>query len=223
LAFTLNKIFYIVAGLFILFVMIWYASGEHGDGIIWFSNRRTELLNFFFIHITKVGEEWTYVLLLIILLFYKFKEAILVFALAILVPSTSVTLKSFFAQPRPKKYFSDLGIFDGINAIEGIELYNAHTSFPSGHTISAFAVVGFAAFVFHRQKWLGILMIFLAISVAFSRVYLMQHFLIDVAAGAFLGCVIAYIVSLLSLRLDKSKAVWLNKNLLSFRKDTLKA
>jgi len=203
--------------------MIWYMSAAHGDSILWFAERRTKFLNIFFSYITKVGEEWTYVSLLVVLLFYRFRDALMVFALAILVPTISFALKKFFAHPRPMMYFTEKGIFNDINVVEGIELYNAHTSFPSGHTISAFAVVGFAAFVFHRQKWLGILMIFLAISVAFSRVYLMQHFLIDVAAGAFLGCVIAYIVSLLSLRLDKSKAVWLNKNLLSFRKDTLKA
>lgn len=203
--------------------MIWYISGAHGDGILWFANRRSDLLNFFFTHTTTLGEEWPYFLLLIVLLFYKFKEAILVPILGILVPSVSGMLKSLFSQPRPMRYFTDLGVFDSINTIEGVVLYSGHTSFPSGHTISAFAVLGFVAFVFHRQKWVGFLMIFLAISVAFSRVYLIQHFLIDVSAGAFIGCGIAYIVSLLSLRLDKSKATWLVKNLLSLNKDTLKA
>jgi len=195
---------------------------EHGDGIVWISERRTPFLNTFFVAITKVGEEWTYVLLLVILLCYRFKYAILVFALAILVPLVSISLKSFFSRPRPMKYFMDNGLFENLNVIEGVRLYTANTSFPSGHTISAFAVLGFAAYVARRYNWAGLLLGILAILVAISRVYMVQHFLVDVCAGAVLGSLIAWFVSWLSLRLRSDKYLWLDKNIFNLRKSSPK-
>jgi undecaprenyl-diphosphatase len=57
-------------------------------------------------------------------------------------------------------------------------------SFPSGHTMTAFAI---ALVVSYFYPSLEGPMYFLAISIAFSRVVLGMHFLSDVLAGAVLG------------------------------------
>lgn len=57
-------------------------------------------------------------------------------------------------------------------------------SFPSGHTISAFAVAAALA-GFYPEMLPGLL--FCAISIAASRIVLGMHFLSDVLAGAALG------------------------------------
>ena len=61
-------------------------------------------------------------------------------------------------------------------------------SFPSGHTITAFAV-GIAASEFYPLllPW----MLFCALSIALSRVVLGMHFLSDIIAGAAIGTVLA--------------------------------
>lgn len=156
-------------------------------------------------------------LLLLILLCYKFRYALLVFALAILVPAISMSLKGIFSQPRPKRYFTDAGLFENLNLIDGVVLHGANTSFPSGHTISAFAVMGFAAYVFRRNSWVSLTLIFLAIAVALSRVYMVQHFLLDVCVGSAIGSGIALFVSWLSVRIQRSNAPWLEKNVLNLR------
>jgi undecaprenyl-diphosphatase len=61
-------------------------------------------------------------------------------------------------------------------------------SFPSGHTITAFAV---ALSLAHFYPDLAIGLLFCALSVAASRVLLGMHFLSDVVAGAAIGTVLA--------------------------------
>lgn len=62
-------------------------------------------------------------------------------------------------------------------------------SFPSGHTITAFAVA-VSLGQFYPALLVGLL--FCAASVAASRVLLGMHFLSDVLAGAAIGTVLAY-------------------------------
>jgi len=63
-------------------------------------------------------------------------------------------------------------------------------SFPSGHTITAFAV---AISISHFYPDLAVGLIFCALSVAASRILLGMHFLSDVVAGAALGTLLARI------------------------------
>lgn len=204
--------------MFIIISASFVFMGNHGDAIIWLSERRTSALNSFFKIITRVGEEWSYVILLIILLCYKFRYALMVLLLAILVPLVSLTLKNIFAQPRPKRFFTENKIFESLNIIDGIELYTANTSFPSGHTISAFAVMGFAAFAFREYKMISYVLIVLSIAVALSRVYLVQHFLLDVCVGAALGSFVALLTSWVSCRIEHPNNSWMESNLRSYRK-----
>lgn len=62
-------------------------------------------------------------------------------------------------------------------------------SFPSGHTITAFAVA-VSISTFYPAMLAGLL--FCAVSVAASRVLLGMHFLSDVVAGALIGSSLAY-------------------------------
>lgn len=62
-------------------------------------------------------------------------------------------------------------------------------SFPSGHTISAFAA---ATVIFHFHYGLGVAALVLASLVAFSRIYLFVHYPTDVLAGVVLGLTIAW-------------------------------
>jgi undecaprenyl-diphosphatase len=62
-------------------------------------------------------------------------------------------------------------------------------SFPSGHTITAFAV---AVSLSRFYPDLAIGLLFCALSVAASRILLGMHFLSDVVAGAAIGTLLAY-------------------------------
>jgi undecaprenyl-diphosphatase len=67
-------------------------------------------------------------------------------------------------------------------------------SFPSGHSITAFAVaIALSAF----YPWALPMLLFCAVSVAASRVLLGMHFLSDVVAGSGLGAALGYSAALL--------------------------
>lgn len=62
-------------------------------------------------------------------------------------------------------------------------------SFPSGHTTVAFSLFIFLTLTVKNKKW-GILFGALACAVAYSRVYLSQHYFIDVYVGSIIGTVV---------------------------------
>ena len=63
-------------------------------------------------------------------------------------------------------------------------------SFPSGHTIASFS--SSVGIFMHSRKW-GVPALILAVLIAFSRVYLMMHFLTDVIVSAVLGVVVGIV------------------------------
>ncbi|MCF6170776.1 MAG: phosphatase PAP2 family protein [Bacteroidales bacterium] len=62
-----------------------------------------------------------------------------------------------------------------------------YTSFPSGHTSTAFALASFFSSVYKDKIWVGILSYGIATGVGLSRVYDNKHWASDVLAGAALG------------------------------------
>jgi undecaprenyl-diphosphatase len=65
-----------------------------------------------------------------------------------------------------------------------------HFSFPSGHTMTAFAVA-IPMSLFYPTLTIGLL--FCALSIAISRILLGMHFLSDVVAGALIGTGLGYL------------------------------
>ena len=71
-----------------------------------------------------------------------------------------------------------------------VEEHHKNNSFPSGHTTAAFTFITILA-IGLKRSWIQLIMPFLGSLVAFSRIYLGKHFLMDVVVGAILGIFIA--------------------------------
>ena len=105
-----------------------------------------------------------------------------------------------FAQILKRLFFSHMvrpvKFFDGmyqLHLVPGVQMYSGH-SFPSGHATSAFALFLCLAIIADRKYW-SFLFSIIAILVAYSRVYLSQHFLLDVYFGSIIGTAGALILN----------------------------
>lgn len=141
-------------------------------------------LDSFFIYCTNLGDGF-FAVMLSLIFFFVAKEKKLGFVLFLAYASTGIIaqiIKPLIESPRPQVYFAPqwLPFF-----IKGV-IHTGHSSFPSGHTATAFALAVVFAWRY-SSKWLQLLLLLLAMLVGFSRVYLSQHFLADVLAGSFIG------------------------------------
>jgi len=92
----------------------------------------------------------------------------------------------FKGLPRPVKVLGE----DALHLVDGVKIAMMNT-FPSGHTTTAFAIATVLCFYFAKNKT-QYLWIVLAIIAGYSRVYLSQHFLIDVLVGSVLGIFVGF-------------------------------
>ncbi|MBN8824788.1 MULTISPECIES: phosphatase PAP2 family protein [unclassified Spirosoma] len=164
----------------------------------WVNIRNSLLADRVFPYITYLGDGATFVIACVLLVIFNWRFGAMAFGSFLLSSLTSEFLKKvvFNGSPRPLKYFEH-STFQ-YHLIEGLDIHS-YNSFPSGHTISAFAMFSLFAFLYARKE-LGWFFLFLAALTGFSRVYLFQHFVEDVYAGSVIGTVSSVIIYLLMRR-----------------------
>ncbi len=166
----------------------------------------------FFRLATYLGDGVTVAIVALAFLLYKVRNGLLIALSGILTSIVTQFLKHqvFSNHVRPKKFFE--GIYN-LHFIPGVENYTEH-SFPSGHSAAAFTLyLGIALLC--KNKLLKFFLFLLAATVAFSRVYLSQHFFGDIYAGSAVGIASALFVYLLLWNYKPmEKANWMNKSFL---------
>lgn len=217
-----NKYFLIGCFLFFLIGGLILSQIQKPEVIFFFSERRSTFGDLFFTYFTKVGEELFYLIFFISFLFVKVRYAILIPLVGVVVSILSSILKSYFKHDRPLMYLENLGLDNQINFIEGIELYTGQTSFPSGHSMSGFALYGIIAFIVSGKRLWGILLFVIALLVGVSRIYLVQHFFQDVYLGSMIGIVLAMMIYLLQNQIKVDDDHWLNQPLFGKKKSEVR-
>jgi membrane-associated phospholipid phosphatase len=141
-----------------------------------------------------MGDGAFFVVICLIVLVYNVRLGALTFASFAVSSLTSIFLKqvAFPKSLRPLKFFEH-STFE-YHIIKGLDIYS-YNSFPSGHSTSAFAVFSMLALIDNRKER-GWLFILLAVTTAYSRVYLFQHFVEDVYVGSLVGTTSSILVYL---------------------------
>lgn len=174
---------------FALFLLggIPFLIADQGALLIQLNEHRSPGGDLFFRWFTKVGEGFGYLAVFLLLLVYKRQAAWGVPLLGIAVSLVAWVGKTLFQHPRPYLYFEQQGLLAQLELIPGVKMHKGLTSFPSGHTMAAFALFTFLALGFPRKPWLSLTCFCIALLVGVSRMYLVQHFFEDVYSGALLG------------------------------------
>lgn len=158
---------------------------------LWFHSLEKNWLYEIFGKITLFGDSLSYLVggLLLFILFrnknlYRAYSGLYLFITVAVSGLTADLVKFITGRARPTLYFSEYLFGFGFFHTE-----HSWTSFPSGHSATALSVATLFALLYPRWRRVSY---FAGSLVAFSRIFLAQHYISDVIAGSFLGIVSSF-------------------------------
>ncbi len=146
----------------------------------------TVFTDVFFENITLLGASTGCILIVLLTFLINYRTGFLLASSYIITFIISQIIKHLVKAPRPHLFFSKK-IHD-IYLVKGVVMLDTD-SFPSGHSVSAFTAAVVFTYVAKNKSW-GYLWLIIAVLIAYSRMYLSEHFLLDVTAGSALGVLI---------------------------------
>ena len=172
-------IFYEVAG------WLFVSSTERLDQLLLVNGTNNAFADIVFQGLTATAEVVLPILLLVYLIRFQKSYALpYVYSYALSTGLIQALKHLVFTDSlRPLAYFAGSGLKWHI--IPGL-LISEFNSMPSGHTGAAFFMFFWVAVLLPRWFW-GVLAGLIAVGVAYSRVYLFQHFPVDTLVGAAIG------------------------------------
>jgi membrane-associated phospholipid phosphatase len=148
---------------------------------------------------TYLAEGWMWIPYLIIVgWFFKKDKAIIVYSFVVSTLLTQIPKLLLF--PNITRPIAS-GIAPNLmHTVKGVTMYQL-SSFPSGHTATAFTIFLLTIYLFDRTKMILIGLLY-AMLCGYSRIYLGQHFPMDVGGGI----IVAIMTIEISKRLRKIKS-----------------
>ncbi len=183
LPFVVGLSIYSLVGSFLFFTY-----GKEGSHLL-INSYHSPYLDLAFKYITHLGHGLLPVAAVVLLLMARFSWALGLGVSSLLMGVIVQTLKRsvFAGDHRPAMFFED----GTLPSIEGIILMSSH-SFPSGHGATGLCLTVMFAYIIN-QKWATYLLVVVGMLVAFSRVYISQHFIQDTIVGGWIGFAMAYL------------------------------
>jgi membrane-associated phospholipid phosphatase len=179
---------------------------------IWVNQHWSYFGDLLFPKITFFGNGLFVIIVIVLLLFYKFGYSIL-FAVTYAISGLVVQLVKNLLFPHMQRPIAYLHNIYQLHLVQGVQMYSSK-SFPSGHSATAFAF--FLCFAFlTKNKYLQFLYFICACLIAYSRIYLSEHFLLDITTGSFIGTITTMVYYSFY---HNYKAVWLNKSIITIIK-----
>ncbi len=163
---------------------VWLLLVGKGESFRMVTSFRHPAADFFFKYLTHLGDGiFILALAAFFAIYKKYFLSIGVVAGYLLSGVFAQLGKRLLNMPRPKAWFANMG--ETVYQVPGVDVH-LQGSFPSGHTASVFALAVFLIFAL-PYRWYSWLILAVAFLVGYSRIYLSQHFPVDVWAGAMIG------------------------------------
>ena len=159
------------------------------DGFLLINQFHTQPLDRFFVLFTNLGNGLFVIGLMIVMLTLKKIGWALQIGLSFLASGIIAQLaKHLVHSPRPRLFFgpNEIHIIHGITG-------TGNTSFPSGHTTTIFALTTLLSLYF-PSRIAGFFFFLIAALAGYSRIYLSQHFPVDILGGLLAGVLVSMAV-----------------------------
>ncbi|MEI8272185.1 MAG: phosphatase PAP2 family protein [Paludibacter sp.] len=207
-----SGVFLSLYAIFVMVMVILVSVNSKADLQLWMTSHNSSFADTFFHYYTFVGD-WIPFAVAGILLFWSFRAAGFIVVSQLVSGLFSSLIKTLWNEPRPLLYFKEHFPSVQLHTVAG-EHINMWHSFPSGHTITAFAFFLALTFFTKNHAW-QVLYFVLAVLVGFSRIYLQQHFAIDVLVGSLVGVLVTMGCKFM---LDKFPIKWIDNSFFSLLK-----
>ncbi|BAV04126.1 phosphoesterase, PA-phosphatase related [Filimonas lacunae] len=176
----------------LLGIIVLYSSFSVGkiDLFLLLNTNLGKVIDFIMVVGTYLGDGAMWVPALLLVLYWKRKDS-----LPLLI--SSFALSTIFTQvckyliipdaPRPLKALGSSPLLSQVHTVPYVEVHTI-SSFPSGHTTTAFTLYLVFSLLLTGNWWLFAGLVY-ALWVAYSRIYLSQHFPLDAGAGMIVATV----------------------------------
>jgi membrane-associated phospholipid phosphatase len=170
--------------LFLLIGAVILISFPKADIHLFINQYHNRVSDLFFTYATFLAEGLFIAVIVGVLVYYNIRKGALVLFSFLSASLLTQFLKRmiFNDYVRPKAFFEGLA---QLRFVEGVTVHSNY-SFPSGHATGAFALF-FALALLAKNKINKLLLFFCALLVAWSRIHLSQHFLVDIYVGSLIG------------------------------------
>lgn len=169
-------------------------------------------------YLTHLGDGLFVLFICLLFVFISFRKSLFLLVSFIL----SSLIAQFFKQivfPDVMRPLAVFGDDSGLHFPLSIQEMNIYNSFPSGHASSIFCLCLGLSFLYGSKKmFLPFLFFLTAFLIAYTRVYLSQHFLNDIFAGsviAVISVLLVYKFFYASLIGNKIPWIWEEKKIFS--------
>ena len=183
--FKLNPYFFTLYIGFLILGLLHIIFHSQESSVLWLNQNHSPVADFFFRFYTYIGDGIFYAVALIIFIIHRIRIFIIGLLSFLISGGSAQVIKHIFNTPRPKLYFVHQHL---LHFVPGVDVYSNY-SLPSGHTATAFSLFLLLSFMV-KYKPLGIVFFLMALGVGLSRLYLLQHFFIDIYVGSIIGVLI---------------------------------
>ncbi len=210
----INRNFFYPFFILILLGLILIIKSSPVEIILWVNRHTYPVLDPFFIFFTAIGDGLAFTIVAMVLIWFNYRRSIQAFLIFGISSLVSQGLKNlvFPVSLRPYAYLkSILYPVQNLRLIPGVQILMQH-SFPSGHSITGFSLALFLCLWIPNKAYAGLCLL-LGIAIAYSRMYLLEHFFLDIYWGAIIGVLLTLITYFYLNKTNWPNQAWADKGL----------
>lgn len=186
-----------------------------GDDVLFINSFHCPFFDSLFYYGTTLGNGLLYLIVAVALAWKNFRQSVI----ALISFSVTGILIQFLKKVVFAEVMRPSVVLAGepVHFVEGIRILSQY-SFPSGHTAVAFSMFSLLSLMVKEKRW-GVIFFIMALIGGVSRIYLAQHFFIDVYFGGILGVMVT---SLMWWLFEEKEILreWKDKSISSYLKNS---